>query len=149
MNNRTSTNGQGCPSCSKEKQTASHRKTGVAAKGSLLDHCPQLCEEWDLEKNDILPQNVTVGSSRKVWWRCPKGHSYQAAINHRTGKKPTGCPKCRGLYRKVQNIETGEVFSSPTEAARSVGLIKGDKIAAVCRGERNLSGGYHWRYLDE
>lgn len=45
------------------------------------------------------PSEVTSGSKCKVWWICPKGHSYQADVNKRTGKKPTGCPYCSG--RKI------------------------------------------------
>ena len=35
---------------------------------------------------------VTAGNSRKVWWRCEKGHSWQATIASRTSG--CGCPVC-------------------------------------------------------
>ena len=61
-----------------------------------MDKYPELCLEWDKNKNLISPNEVTSGSGYKVWWICPKGHSYLAGINKRTGKKPTGCPYCSG-----------------------------------------------------
>ena len=60
---------------------------------------PVLLAQWDRERNgDLTPDGVTHGSHRRVWWRCEKGHSWQAAIAART-KRKTGCPYCTG--RKV------------------------------------------------
>lgn len=42
---------------------------------------PDLSREWDGEKNTLSPADLTAGSRAKVWWRCPKGHSYDAAIS--------------------------------------------------------------------
>ena len=38
---------------------------------------------------------VLPGTRRKVWWRCDKGHSWQAAIAARAFGS-TGCPVCDG-----------------------------------------------------
>jgi len=55
---------------------------------------PDLALEWDYEKNGILrPENFTGGSSKKVWWLCEYGHSWQTAIYTR---KKCGCPVCAG-----------------------------------------------------
>ncbi len=36
-----------------------------------------------------------AGTRRKVFWKCPQGHSYSASINHRTTPgKETNCPRC-------------------------------------------------------
>ena len=36
---------------------------------------------------------ILFSGIKKVWWLCPKGHSYDATIGHRTRKiHPTGCP---------------------------------------------------------
>lgn len=51
--------------------------------------------------------------------------------------------------RKVQCIETGDIFESATEAARKVPKTTQSKICMVCRGQRNTCGGYHWRYIEE
>ena len=35
--------------------------------------------QWDTEKNaPDTPQTVSYGSQRKIWWRCEKGHTWQA-----------------------------------------------------------------------
>lgn len=51
--------------------------------------------------------------------------------------------------KKVQCIETGEIFESATEAARKVPKTTQSKICMVCRGQRNTCGGYHWRYIEK
>lgn len=52
--------------------------------------------EWDEKRNAPLTVfDVAQYSNKKVWWRCPKGHSYAAVIANRT-KNGTGCPYCDG-----------------------------------------------------
>ena len=48
-------------------------------------------------------------------------------------------------YKKkpVRCIETGIVYESAT-AAKEIG---GSKVSAVCRGERQTAGGYHWEFV--
>lgn len=46
------------------------------------------------EKNgDLRPEHVMTGSGKKVWWKCPDGHSWRAAVYSR---KNNGCPICSG-----------------------------------------------------
>lgn len=67
---------------------------------SLYDHCidcnnESLLLQWHPSKNDALtPQDVSYGSRKKVWWRCERGHEWQAAIYTRTSGR--GCPYCAG-----------------------------------------------------
>lgn len=62
---------------------------------SLEGLFPELCKEWDYEKNfPLTPKNVTKGSDKGVWWKCVKGHSWKTKIFNRTGKQKTGCPYC-------------------------------------------------------
>jgi len=57
---------------------------------------PKIAEEWHPIKNgDLTPWNITYGSSKKAWWKCPKGHEWQTSPNERTSKH-TGCPYCSG-----------------------------------------------------
>ncbi|MFA7219498.1 MAG: zinc-ribbon domain-containing protein [Synergistaceae bacterium] len=54
---------------------------------------PELAKEWDYEKNgDLTPCTITRGSHKKVWWKCKKGHRWEAAINNRV--KGRSCPYC-------------------------------------------------------
>ena len=57
---------------------------------------PVLLAQWDRERNgDLTPDGVTHGSHRRVWWRCEKGHSWQAEVKSRT-LLGAGCPVCAG-----------------------------------------------------
>ena len=50
---------------------------------------------WNFKKNkDISPYEIGAGTSKKVWWKCPKGHEWQASVVSR--KNGTGCPYCSG-----------------------------------------------------
>ena len=83
-------NGRGCPYLSNPI------KKILIGFNDLLTTNPELCKEWDYEKNRnellISPESVTAGSTKKVFWKCPKKHSYIASISHRTNG--TNCPYC-------------------------------------------------------
>lgn len=54
---------------------------------------PALANEWNYEKNDgLTPSDVLPNSGKKVWWRCNRGHEWQARIQSRNGGY--GCPEC-------------------------------------------------------
>ncbi|MBQ5799228.1 MAG: zinc-ribbon domain-containing protein, partial [Oscillospiraceae bacterium] len=77
--------GRGCPCCA--------GKTVVVGINDLATTHPQVAAEWHPTKNGKLtPKDVTYGRARKVWWLCPKGHSYEATILHRSSG--TNCPQC-------------------------------------------------------
>ena len=52
------------------------------------------------------------------------------------------------MSKPVECIETGVIYPSISEAARQLHLSD-SKISLVCRGKRNKTGGYHWRYVKE
>lgn len=85
VGNRTILN-RGCPCCA--------NKVVVKGVNDLATTHPNLAEEWNYEKNQGLsPEEVVYGTSRKVWWCCPQGHSYKASILHRASGG-TNCPVC-------------------------------------------------------
>ncbi|MFL2739272.1 MAG: zinc-ribbon domain-containing protein, partial [bacterium] len=46
---------------------------------TLLSEHPEISSEWHQTKNgDLKPSEVTYSSNKKVWWLCPKGHSYDS-----------------------------------------------------------------------
>jgi hypothetical protein len=52
--------------------------------------------EWHESRNGGLrPDDVSIGSSRRVWWRCGAGHEWQARVANRA-RGGTGCPYCAG-----------------------------------------------------
>ena len=84
---------EGCPYCSGNK---------VSEENSLLILYPKVSSEWHSTKNgDLKPEDFSFGSGKKVWWLCPKGHSYDSTIGSRTSNKPQSCPYCSG--NKVSN----------------------------------------------
>ena len=50
--------------------------------------------------------------------------------------------------KKVECIETGEIFDSFADAARKTGLNR-TKIVSCCTGKRKKTGGLHFKYADE
>jgi len=56
---------------------------------------PDLAREWHPKKNgNLTPRDIRLNSSIKVWWRCKKGHEWQATVSNRNNTR--GCPYCSG-----------------------------------------------------
>lgn len=69
---------------------------------------PALAEEWDWDKNEGSPNDISHGSTKKVWWKCHRGHSFQKSPNQRTNmtrredktdENYVECPYCSGAGR--------------------------------------------------
>lgn len=70
-------------------------------KRTTIKDIGHLLNEWDWEKNSndgLFPDQISFGSTKKVWWKCSLDHSWQASPNNRS--KGQGCPVCAG--RKIQ-----------------------------------------------
>ena len=76
--------GRGCPVCAGK---------AVSNDNCLQTRNPELAEEWHPTKNgNLTPRSVTIGTHRKVWWICTKGHEWQAVVSDRS--RGRGCPYC-------------------------------------------------------
>ena len=42
--------------------------------------------------HNITPYSVTSRYTKKVWWKCNKGHEWEASVSHRSNGY--GCPYC-------------------------------------------------------
>lgn len=85
---RTRAKSSGCPYCKKKVILP-----GINDPKTLN---PELAGEWDTEKNGAVRMERLLNSSAfKAWWRCGRGHSYQASVRNRIYNK-TGCPYCAG-----------------------------------------------------
>ena len=74
----------------------------IVAKKKYVSDNAQLMTEWNWEKNaGISPYQVTQGSNKKAWWKCSKGHEWEAVIATRT--KGHGCPYCSGRFATQEN----------------------------------------------
>ncbi len=90
VNRRSTRNGRrkqsGCPVCA--------NRSVIFGVNDLLTTNPDLAREalnWD-------PSTVSSGSGKKLDWKCNRGHTFQATVNHRN--RGTGCPICNG--QKIQ-----------------------------------------------
>ncbi len=83
---------------------------------------PDVAREWHPTKNGALtPQNVTQGTSKKVWWICSTcGYEWQTAVCNRT--QGHRCPRCTAalhtsfpeqsvLYYMLQRFEAINRFN--------------------------------------
>lgn len=74
-------NGTGCPICNTGNNI---KRNKISLEEWCLSNNSKLCEEWNYKKNDkVTPRTVTYGSHIKVWWKCSKGHEWQAQIKSR------------------------------------------------------------------
>ena len=78
-------NNRVCPYCSNKKV--------LAGFNDLATTNPEIAKEWDIEKNgDLKPTDITAGSSKKVFWKCEKGHEWESSPKER--KRGQNCPYC-------------------------------------------------------
>ena len=89
VRNRTY-NATSCPYCAGKK--------ALPGFNDLATLRPDMAAEWDYARNGALtPQAVTLGSHKKVWWKCSLGHEWEAPVHNRT-QNSIGCPYCTGRY---------------------------------------------------
>ena len=86
-------NGSGCPACS------NYTTTVIKGVNDFATTCPELINEWDFERNNISPYEISKGSHKKVWWKTlytyPNSNKqitlhWEAAVKDRS--KGNGCP---------------------------------------------------------
>lgn len=81
---------------------------------SILEMFPSIAVEaegWD-------PANISPGSGKKLFWKCPLGHKYEAIVYNRT-KKNQGCPYCSG--RKLLSGFNDLATKFPEIASQALG----------------------------
>lgn len=92
---RTRENASGCPYCTGRRV--------LPGFNDLATQKPKLARQWYQPLNgELTPEQVTLGSNKKVWWQCSEGHVWQAFIFARAKKNGTGCPVCAGMVKKRQ-----------------------------------------------
>ena len=96
-------------------QYLSGRKILVGFNDLATTH-PDLAAQWYYEKNgNLIPENVTAGSSKKVWWLFPYDDpntgkhfdfEWESQINNRANG--TGCPYFSGkaIWRGFNDLRT-------------------------------------------
>ncbi len=82
-----------CPKCRNHRRGLQVSENALKKNGSLADSGAGFLNEWDYEKNgDLSPADVTVFSTRLVWWRCQNNHEWEAKVSSRS--YGGGCPYC-------------------------------------------------------
>lgn len=62
---------------------------------------PELVCEWSEKNLPLMPDKITYGSNKIVWWKANCGHEWQTSVKSRSaGEK---CPICSGA-RVVEGI---------------------------------------------
>jgi very-short-patch-repair endonuclease len=82
----------------------------VSDRNRLTIVHPELIKEWHPIKNlPLLPDEVSYGVAKKVWWQCSNkkcGYEWTASLNLRS--KGRGCPKCY-LPSKIEMLLLSEL----------------------------------------
>lgn len=83
----------GCQFCSGQK---------VGILNCLATKNPTLAKEWHPTKNgDLTPYDVTVSSTKSVWWQCSKNHEWEREVSVRNSGN--NCPYCSGHKVDLSN----------------------------------------------
>ena len=129
--------GTGCPACSGNVVTDKNRLTVLR---------PDLVKEWDYTKNKMAPDTYSVGSSKKVFWKCfTCHHEWKATIAHRSGG--TDCPACAGTAVTASNnlavsypeltLDWGNLNRRPPNTYTCTSGYRAHWLCSAC--------GYSWR----
>lgn len=114
------------------------RKLSGSHKGLMVGE-----KHWHYGKHcsDEVKKKISEANKGKVSPR--KG----AHLSAETRRKISEAHKGRIPLNKkaVRCVETGKLYNSITEAAKSVGA-ETTNISKVLRGIRKTAGGYHWKY---
>jgi hypothetical protein len=97
----------------------------------------ELSVQWHPTKNgNLSPLDVTSGSTKKVWWKCPDcSFDWKCRINERTqfNKNPRYCPKCTIIntskQKRLRALEnTGSLAKLFPEVAKEWHPTKNDDL---------------------
>lgn len=115
------TSGQSCPFCMGKRPHQTNNLEYVF---------PKISKEWS-SKNDLGPADYLPFSSKKVWWKCLKGHVWMARISDRT-LSGSGCYECSG-YSKQKKCQISEDGSM--KKCNSCSLFKNKKLFRIRKSQ--------------
>lgn len=73
-------------------------------ENKLMNTHPELVKEWHPTKNKkYTPENISFGSEKYVWWKCPKGPDHEWEMRVLTRIKGGKCPFCINRRVSVTN----------------------------------------------
>lgn len=91
--------GHGCSICA--------GKTVISGVNDIATVFPKLLSEWDYQKNEFEPTQLSWGTRKDVYFSCSLGHSYKSNPATKV-KRNLGCPYCsfRKLMRGFNDFQT-------------------------------------------
>lgn len=101
---------------------------------SLLVKRPDIAKDWYYTGNKKLrPEDVFVNSHKKVWWKCEKGHKWEATVAARTNNGQ-GCPVCsnRVIIAGYNDLETLEPEIAKYWNNEKNGDLKPSQVSRGC-----------------
>ena len=78
--------GIGCPYCSNHKCLSGYN--------DLVTTNPDIIAYWDFERNELDPSTISKSSTKIVFWKCDKGHSWEKSVYNQV-KSKNKCPYCK------------------------------------------------------
>jgi len=128
------------PMCSNCKKIEKNRTNSIAIKN------PHLIEEWNYDKNiDVDPSNVYYKSKQKLWWKCKKGHEWEASPQKRNYGH--GCHYCSiykiskedSLCSRYPNLMLEWDYDKNLISPYAVSCQSGRKMFWKCKNGHNWS----------
>ena len=114
---RTNAN-SGCPYCS--------GRLAISGVNDLQTMYPDIALEWDYEKNETTPDKVLPSSGIHFYWKCDKGHSWQAPPYNRI--KGSGCKICHGMHQTSLPEQAILFYLGKQYSVESRRKVKGKEI---------------------
>ena len=130
---RTDTFSMGCGFC---------RGLRISKDNNLAKNYPELAREFMTKKNGFKASQVSYGSWKMVFWKCKRGHEWQATIANRTGRD-SGCPRCnRGAPTDLRDYPDvlKEFDRKMNKGIDPYALPVGLKVAWIC----NRNSKHRW-----
>ena len=130
--------GKACPYCANKKLLTGYNDIKTVR--------PAIAKFWHPTKNLVSPNEVIRSSGKKCWWKCPDcGYEWRTAPAFFHGCKMCGIARrAKAASKPVLCVETGTIYRSVAEAQK---LCKVNHISDCCAGNRNTTGGYHWKFI--
>ena len=99
-------------------------------KNRLIDNL-ELMKEYDFNKNsNVNLEKITLGSHKKIWWRCKNEHEWEISVKDRSNGY--NCPYCSNqkLLRGYNDLETINPELAQEWNYEKNGSLKPDQVMA-------------------
>ena len=146
--------------CETEEELNEAEKHYIKLYNSLVPFGYNMCEggnntkgythrEESKQKMSAAKKGKYLGSDNPFYNKTHSEETKEKLSKARKGRK-LGSEWRENLakahHKKVLCVETGTIYNSINECAEKLNL-KATHITRVCKGKRQTTGGYHWRYV--